>query len=474
MLKWLGRMPLTWRLPLAAAAMIFVAAIGTTQLAMRAFATHAERQIDRIGHVYLDGLTAAVLPLAREQDAAGLSNALRRALDVHVGIKDRRLAVLDANRRVMASAERSGPPFEVAALPAIHERAEGIQFDESDRSFWVWRPIDVGPGGQAGIVLANLDAEDFVQERDALYRWLFGVDIAISAACALVGLVVARRIQRPITTLTRHLQLRAGQPAAPVDPDAIPEHDVEIAALIEAYNEMAAGARERETLLDRMVEQERDAALGRMAAVLAHEVRNPLGGIETAIRTLRRYGDQPDARSEALDFVERGVVALREVADATLQTHRPGSARRHLSRQDILDVQRLVEAEASARDVTVDVDVDMPSEVAVASTEVRQLLLNLLLNAVHATSPHGCVKLTARYRDDGLTLEVGDQGPGPTLALTSALTTMQEPASHGGLGVPVIVRLVERLSGSVSVEAPAGGGTRITLRLPVREATRST
>ena len=125
MLKWLGRMPLTWRLPLAAAAMIFVAAIGTTQLAMRAFATHAERQIDRIGHVYLDGLTAAVLPLVRTENATDLSDALRRALDVRVGINDRRLAVLDADRRVMASAERSGPPFEVAAFPAIRESAEG-------------------------------------------------------------------------------------------------------------------------------------------------------------------------------------------------------------------------------------------------------------------------------------------------------------------------------------------------------------
>ena len=135
-----------------------------------------------------------------------------------------------------------------------------------------------------------------------------------------------------------------------------------------------------------LVDQERDAVLGRMAATLAHEIRNPLGGMSAAIQTLRKFGHQEVARSEAVDFIERGVVALQEVTDATLKTHRPAEVTRRLRLQDLHDVRLLVAADAGQRGVSLDLDLDLPPEVPVPATEVRQLLLNLLLNAVRAAA----------------------------------------------------------------------------------------
>jgi signal transduction histidine kinase len=231
---------------------------------------------------------------------------------------------------------------------------------------------------------------------------------------------------------------------------------------------MAENAAQRESMLGRLVDQERDAVLGRLAATLAHEIRNPLGGISTAIGTLRKFGAQPEARTEAIDFIERGVVALQEVTDATLKTHRPASAARRLRLQDLRDVQLLATADAGRRDVRIELDSDLPpEELAVPATEVRQLLLNLLLNAVRATVPGGTVTLRCRLEEDALLLEVIDQGPGLSADVARGMATGRPPPGNSGLGVAVIVRLVERLQGQVSVNARSEGGTHIALRLPL-------
>jgi signal transduction histidine kinase len=342
-----------------------------------------------------------------------------------------------------------------------------VELDARDASVWVWRPLVAGPDGRSHTVVANLDAADHVRERSTMLWTLVGVDIALSALGALLGGVVARQLQQPISSLTRHLQASAGQRPSPIDARLIPERDPEMAGLMHAFNRMAIDARDRELLLERLIEQERDAVLGRMAATLAHEVRNPLGGIETAIRTLRRFGDQPEPRREALDFVERGVVALRDVADATLKTHRGSVVARPLERQDLADVGRLARAEADRRGVALEVDGAIGDAVPISATEVRQVLLNLLLNAVGATPRGGAVRLTASRDADEIVFEVVDEGPGPTPELRQRFAAGSGSPPHGGLGVAVIVRLVERLQGRVSIEAAASGGTRITLRVPI-------
>ena len=98
MIRWFSRMPLTLRLPLAVAAMIFLVSTGTTQLAIQVSSNQFERQMERIGQVYLDGLSAALVPAAASGDGAAMTGTLRQALTVHVGVEDRRLVVLDAER----------------------------------------------------------------------------------------------------------------------------------------------------------------------------------------------------------------------------------------------------------------------------------------------------------------------------------------------------------------------------------------
>lgn len=467
--RFLPRLSMTARLPLAVAAVVLVTAAGTTQIAVQGLSRQVERQLDRMGQIYLDGLAAALLPPAIRDDQAGLDRALDEALRIHQGLVDRRLFFLDGEGQVLARADRYGLPD--AALPeGVARASRGNLIDETDSSYWIWRPLtDERLSGVTGnkTVVANLDVADYVAERRQLWRRVVAFNLLLGVAFALLGLVLLRRLLRPVTLLTRHLQHGVEGVPLPVPADQVPERDRETAQLVQAYNRMTSAMQERETLLTRLAEQEREALLGRMAATLAHEVRNPLAGVMTAIETLRKFGDQPQARAEALDFMERGMRALAGVTDATLATHRPGPDALDFSPQDLLDVQRLVEPQARQAGVELVVESDLVQAVPVAGNEVRQVLLNLLLNALKASAPGGLVTLRCRLQPDRLQLEVQDQGIGLPDHLAQGLKTGTEPAGEAGLGVAVVVRLVQQLRGRVSVTAHPAHGTHIVLELPL-------
>ncbi len=488
---WFKRLPLTLRFPVAVALMIFIVAVTTTQVAIQTSSRQFERQMGQVGQVYLDGLAAALLPALAHGDGAAMTAILERSLTVREGIVDLRLAVLGEDGRIVARADRTlsdDPARDPSATPVedfaefVHARP-GTRFDEDSDSVWVWRPLPALAGaadpasadpvlaaaarGGGGSIVANLDVSAFSEERQALKAKLFLFDLLFSSVCAVVGFLVVRQLQRPIALLTEHLQLGEGRLPQPVADELIPRQDPQTAGLLAAYNRMVSDSRQREAMIGRVMEQERDAILGRMAATLAHEIRNPLGGISTAIRTVRKFGDDPAARADALDFIERGVRALQEVTDATLQTHRTTIERRDLREQDLRDVGILAQADASGRDVTVDLDLQVPAEVPVPAAEIRQVLLNLMLNAIRASSVGGRVTLRARLEHSNLRLEVEDRGRGLSPEMASGLETGVAPAGNAGLGVAVIVRLVERLQGRVSVTARSEGGTHITLHVPL-------
>ncbi len=470
-MRWFARLPMTARLPLAVVVVVLVTAFGTTQIALQGLQRQVERQIERTGQIYLDGLAAALLPPVIAGNPAGVERALDEALRMHQGLVDRRLFLLDAQGRPLARADRAGLP--AVPLPeAVSQNPRGDKIDTEDGSYWVWRPLSDDrmlagdPAAGTLRVVANLDVADYVAERRRLWWRVAAFNLGLGLLCAFLGLLLLRRLQRPLDLLTQHLQQAGEAGPAPVPESDIPRTDRETERLLLAYNRMASAARERETLITRMAEQEREAVLGRMAATIAHEVRNPLAGVRTAVDTLRKFGDRPDTRTEALDFMDRGLQVLAGVVDATLATHRPHDDQRAFGPQDLADVQRLLLPQAQRAGVALVLESTLDTPVSLAGGEVRQVLLNLLLNAIKASAPGEQVTLRCTPLPAHLRLEVIDQGSGLPAPLAASLEQGQPPSQARGLGVAVVVRLVQRLRGQVAVHAHSGQGTRITLELP--------
>ena len=228
---------------------------------------------------------------------------------------------------------------------------------------------------------------------------------------------------------------------------------------------------ERESLTGRLAEEERLASLGRLATGLAHEINNPLGGLFNAIDTLKRHGDRPNVRTQSLDLIERGLRGIRDVVRTVLATYRPDREARDLTAADLDDMRFLMSAEAVRKGVQIHWTNTVESEVGLPAAQVRQILLNLALNAIAASQQGGSVAMRAFCEDNRLLLEVSDQGPGLPMYAQAVLTASRDGppslAEGSGLGLWMTRRMVAELNGTIDYQRRAEGGTLIRVDLPL-------
>lgn len=454
--------PLAVRLPLLAGVVAFVAAVATTQVAVRTLSAEAEREARRLGEVYLDGLAAAVLPALAAGDDAALAAALGRALGFQQGVRERRLVVARRDGAVLAEA---GLPEDPAFPAPISAGAAGEVWrpGPAGETAWVQRPLP--PPHEEVVLAAKLDFAAAAERRRRLGLGLLALDLLLGGLAALVAAILTRRALRPVLTVVGALG-RAGEgDFAPIAGAERPAEATEAGRLAAAFDLMAARLAERERLAARLAEQEQAALLGRLAATVAHEVRNPLAGMLTAIETARRFGADAAVREEALGLLERGLRQIEGVVTATLAVHRGEAEPRPLAASDLDDLRLLLAPEARRRRVRLDWQVALPDPCAVDALPVRQALLNLLLNAVAASPAGACVALAARREGDGgLLIEVRDEAGG--LPAEARARLGQGGGAGRGIGLEVVMAQLGRLDGRIEVESEEGAGTTIRIRLP--------
>jgi signal transduction histidine kinase len=219
------------------------------------------------------------------------------------------------------------------------------------------------------------------------------------------------------------------------------------------------------------MQSERLAAIGRLASGIAHEVNNPLGGMLMAIDTLKQRGPLDAATARTVALLERGLQQITETVGALLVESRVQA--RDLSRQDFADIRTLVEPQATSKGLQLSFAIDMPETVALPANVVRQVLINLLLNAVEATPSAGAVQVEARVTADQMMLAVSNDGTPPP----DVLAHLFEPFISGregghGLGLWVSYQTVRQLDGRIAVEC-SEGRVRFLIHLPLLQETEN-
>jgi signal transduction histidine kinase len=216
---------------------------------------------------------------------------------------------------------------------------------------------------------------------------------------------------------------------------------------------------------------ERMAALGRLAAGLAHEIRNPLGSIAGSIQLLRTVPDLSEEDRRLCDIVQRETARLNDLVTDMVDLSRPRSPL--ISDLDVAAVARevVVLAGASGRSVSdVAVRYDGPDSAMVRAdgAQLRQLIWNLVRNAVQASRPGETVTVRITQSSSGpIELSVEDRGPGiDETAKERLFDAFFTTRSQGtGVGLAVVKRIADEHRFPILVESAAGQGAifRVTL-----------
>lgn len=284
---------------------------------------------------------------------------------------------------------------------------------------------------------------------------------AISTALILlilvpVGWLWGKRIASPLLDLSSAIGKVPTTRAADIQ-FAAPAGRDEIGVLGRRFAEMLAGLKEKASLEKKVVAAERLAAIGRLTAGIAHEINNPLGGMLNAISTYKRQGaHDPSFVERTMSLLERGLTQIKDTVAALLVEAR--LATHALAPQDIEDVKTLVLPELERKDVALDWHNELTQSQTVPSTEVRQILLNLLLNAVEGAEERGTVRCHVASSSDSIRLEVENDGPGLTPNQREHLFEPFAPSSnHGkGLGLWMTYQLVTQLRGRIDARSRPG------------------
>ena len=220
----------------------------------------------------------------------------------------------------------------------------------------------------------------------------------------------------------------------------------------------------------RLREQAALTQLGQLAAIVAHEVRNPLAGIRGSLQILESRLPAGMREREIIGPMIQRIDGLNKTVEDILLFARP-----HPPRRRALDLHHLIaEVAASARAAIPDLDsaVTVAGDNATIQTDpemLRAVLLNLLLNACQASTGRQ-VEIVTAVRDGLCHIQVLDRGPGiPQDARERIFDPFFTTKSGGtGLGLPIVRRLMDAQGGSVSLSAREGGGTVAELVLPLK------
>ncbi len=239
--------------------------------------------------------------------------------------------------------------------------------------------------------------------------------------------------------------------------------DLELAIMLHTY---------RDDLLAQQARVERLSTFGQLIGSIGHDLRNPLGVIETSLYILRGRVAADEKAAKHLDRISEQLGIANGIISNLLDMIR----NRPLQREPV----RLSEVVAGAAGavkhpagVALSVDgVDGLPEVDGDPVQLRQVFVNLLENAVYAASPQGSVGVRARAVDGAIEVHVEDSGPGVDAATRRRLfePLITTKARGIGLGLALAKQIAERHGGSVEYSDRAEGGARFTVRLPTPRA----
>ena len=464
---WWKAVPEAYKVPLVVAGFMIVVGLVASHLVVRGLVNTQEREFQRLVDLETEYLSVTLGPLLLRDDIWEMFALLDLATQRRTGPRPVLITLVSATGQTIVSSDPVAHPIGRSYAGENTGSASGEGDEDGPSRRAVTRQILYQDMPRASMVI-DFDVADMLNERELATRTLLLGNAFATVLLAFVGYVLVKLYMRPITYLMSAMGAATGR-FEPIPPDRIPSGESEIAKLYQTYNMLLASVEKRKSAERRLAERERLVSLGRLAGKIAHEVNNPLGGLLNAVDTIKTYNERSAIVLDSAELLERGLTQLRDIVRSTLDVYREGGAKATLGRADLDDLCQLIKPEASKLGQHLDWSVDVPEEVLALfpSGKVRQIVLNLLLNASHISGLQGQIGFRAWTEGDRLLMAVTDSGPGMRPEEKARLLEEQPSESGAGLGLHLVRELTLSLSGNIKVGFAANGRHQISIALPL-------
>jgi two-component system NtrC family sensor kinase len=225
---------------------------------------------------------------------------------------------------------------------------------------------------------------------------------------------------------------------------------------------------------ERLIMSEKLAAVGEITAGIAHEINNPIAVIQGNLEVARsQLGETAKEVKTEFDLIDDQVYRIGSIVSKLLQFARPNEysgAANHITPSSVVrDCLVLTRHQIDAAGITTTTDITSDTEVVMARTELQQVVVNLILNAIHAMPQGGSLSLSVYDQDSSVVIKVQDSGAGIPSDIVARIfdpffTTKQ--AQGTGLGLSISQTLVTRAGGQITVKSEVGVGSIFEIRLP--------
>jgi len=280
---------------------------------------------------------------------------------------------------------------------------------------------------------------------------------------------LADRIASPIVALTAFTRsFRQGQTLLPIMPSGATS---EVEELHRAYTEMIQAL---EQSREQIVRAGKLAVVGEMAAIMAHEVRTPMGILRSSAQLLQRQADLDERQRELIGFIFSETERLNRLVTLLLECARPNPP--HFMSPDLLEIVdsviSLLESRVERAGVTLSRQSDSGEVMLRCDREqMMQVFLNLILNALSFVGEGGRIRVSTHRDEDALWVSVADDGPGVPVELRQRIFDPFFSRREGGigLGLTIVQQIVQAHGGTLSVGESAWGGASFNLRFNDQE-----
>lgn len=472
------RLPYRIQIPLGLVMAVIVAVVLVTGVAARVSARSAREEtlstVDRAVAL----LSAQARPLLASDDTWQVFALLRNTAALIPGASTghARVAVLDAQGRVFAASIPSllptgqqllGTKEPGLTLPPASRMTGRTVRDESGHAFVLAEPIRSEDGQTLGFVYVEIDRRVFAPQWAEITKPALGGAILAVVLLVPLGWWIGHRMTQPIARIASVIERMGRDDLATLRQDVPRPRDRELARISDAVALWIDETRERRQAERRALSAERMAAVGRMTAAVAHEINNPLAGLMTAARTLQMHGGAEATRIRTIELLQRGLGQIQTTVAALLPQARVED--RPLAVTDIDDVVTLAEPAAVRLGVALSYQTHVDSALRAPSAALRQVMLNLLLNAIKAAGGQGEVSLALSADEDVVRVEVANTGRHLTGIALQERIAAESGDDPRGFGLWVCHELATQFAGGFHADESFQSGTCLVFWIPNRE-----